>query len=267
MSEFVSAVTPSPAEAAVPALWYVIRRSELLVDEDGDQVPQGPRPDVDADVEPIYLGALDGAPCWAIGVPPDTEAGPGRRWDPLQPLGMRLPEILWALSGRAVQLVEWDRTHRYCGRCGSATVTAVGERAKRCPSCGLLAFPRLAPAIIVLVRRGEQALLAHGRSFPGRMFSTLAGFVEPGETLEQAVEREVFEEVGVRVTNVTYFGSQPWPFPHSLMVGYLADWKSGDIVIDPVEIVEARWFERDEMPPIPPSMSIARRLINSWLVD
>lgn len=130
----------------------------------------------------------------------------------------------WMLAGRAVQLVEWVRTNRFCGRCGAETVEAVGERARRCPACGLTAYPRLAPAVIVLIRRQDEALLALGRGFKNRMFSTLAGFVEPGENLEEAVRREVLEEVGVTVGSVTYVGSQPWPFPHSLMVGFEAEW-------------------------------------------
>ena len=135
----------------------------------------------------------------------------------------------------------------------------------RCPDCGLLSFPRLAPAVIVLVTRGEEALLARGRNFPLPMYSCLAGFVEPGETLEEAVHREVREEVGVALADVRYVASQPWPFPHSLMLGFTATWAGGDIVIDPTEIMDAQWFGRDAVPMIPPAMSIARRLIDGWL--
>ena len=132
-----------------------------------------------------------------------------------------------------------------------------------------MAFPRLAPAIITLVTRGEgdeqEALLARGANFPVPMYSTLAGFVEAGENLEQAVAREVEEEVAVKVSNVRYVASQPWPFPHSLMLGFTAEWVSGDIVCDPVEIMDANWYKRDELPMIPPAMSIARRLIDDWV--
>ena len=145
---------------------------------------------------------------------------------PLRALWGRLDEVEWTVAGRAVQLVEWDRTHRFCGRCGDSTIPASGERARRCPRCGLLAFPRLAPAIIVLVERdgddGPEALLARGRQFPIPMYSCLAGFVEPGETMEEAVHREVREEVGVTLADVRYVASQPWPFPHSLMLGFTA---------------------------------------------
>ena len=135
----------------------------------------------------------------------------------------------------------------------------------RCPACGLLSFPRLSPAVITLVERGDEVLLARGVNFPAAFYSTLAGFVEPGESLEEAVEREIFEEVGVRVKDVTYFGSQPWPFPHSLMIGFLAQYESGEIHIDKREIAAAAWFTAGNMPKMPGKISIARRLIDSYL--
>lgn len=170
-------------------------------------------------------------------------------------------------AGIATQVVEWATTHRYCGRCGTPTERLPDERCMKCPSCGLLAYPRIAPAVIVLVRRGEEALLARGARFPLPFFSTLAGFVEIGETLEQTVAREIREEVGIEVEDARYFGSQPWPFPHSLMVGFTARWASGEIRCDPSEIVEAAWYRRDALPPIPPRLSIARRLIDAWLQE
>ena len=179
----------------------------------------------------------------------------------------RTSERRWAVAGRAVQLVEWARTHRYCGRCGTPTEAVPGERARRCPACRLLAFPRLAPAMIVLIERGDEVLLARGIQFPVPMYSCLAGFVEPGESLEEAVAREVREEVGLDVTDVRYQSSQPWPFPHSLMLGFRATWAGGEIEIDPAEIVDAGWYRADDLPTIPPPMSIARRLIDGWLAE
>ena len=164
-----------------------------------------------------------------------------------------------------MQLVEWEHTHRFCGRCATPTELSPGERARRCPRCGLLAFPRLAPAVITLVDRGDEALLAQGVNFGMPMYSCIAGFVEPGETLEEAVAREVHEEVGVQVEDVRYQHSQPWPFPHSLMIGFRARWSSGDIRIDPTEIVDAKWFSRDDLPMVPPGISIARALIDAWM--
>ncbi|HEX2384671.1 MAG TPA: NAD(+) diphosphatase [Acidimicrobiales bacterium] len=210
----------------------------------------------------ICLGTLDGRPCFAVAVDTDDHAGA----TPLMGLWGQTDETTWTIAGRAVQLVEWERTHRFCGRCRTPTEPAPGERARRCPACGLLAFPRLAPAIIVLVEREDgRALLARGRTFPIPMYSCLAGFVEPGETLEEAVHREVFEEVGIEIDEVRYWASQPWPFPHSLMLGFNARYAGGELALDENEIVDAQWYDRDELPPIPPGMSIARRLIDEWL--
>ncbi len=216
-----------------------------------------------------FLGHLDGHAYWGIDVPRHDDPSDGAALDLFSFFG-RATEDEWLIAGRAVQLVDWARTHRFCGRCGTATESARGERAMKCPACGHTAFPRLAPAMITLVTRGEpgpdqEALLARGVQFRAPMFSCLAGFVEPGETLEGAVVREVREEVGVAVHNVRYLGSQPWPFPHSLMLGFRADWHSGDIVCDPNEILEANWYRKDSLPPIPPGISIARKLIDHWL--
>ncbi len=254
--------------------WYVVHRGDLRVTAAGS-VPTGPHPPpggTPPDVEPLFLGLLDGARCWGVGVDSPAFGPAGAKdededgWVPLMALGARMTPDEWSAAGRAVQLVEWARTSRYCGRCGTATDMATGERAVRCPACGLLAYPRLAPAVIVLIRRGDEVLLARNGRFPGKMFSTVAGFVEPGETLEDAVHREVAEEVGVALGDVRYVASQPWPFPHSLMLGFEADWASGEIEVDGDEIVEAAWFGRDTLPPIPPPLSIARRLIDGWLL-
>ncbi|HEV3227073.1 MAG TPA: NAD(+) diphosphatase [Acidimicrobiales bacterium] len=239
-------------DAAGDPLVFVVGAGTVLVHEESDH-------DL---TTAIFLGTLDDRPCWAV--PDDGDAGPGAV--PLMGLWGKVDETTFTVAGRAVQLVEWERTHRFCGRCGTPTEPAAGERARRCSACGLLAFPRLAPAIITLVERDDgQALLARGRAFPIPMYSCVAGFVEPGETLEQAVHREVREEVGVEIDDVRYWSSQPWPFPHSLMLGFNARWTSGDIVIDPVEIVDAKWFSPHDLPDIPPGISIARRLIDDWL--
>ena len=186
-------------------------------------------------------------------------------FETLRPLWSMLDEDTWAVAGRAVQIVEWDRTHRFCGRCGGPTELAPDERARRCPACGLSAFPRVAPAVIVCVTHEDRILLARGTRFPGVMYSVLAGFVEPGESLEECVAREIEEEVGIRVADIRYFGSQPWPFPHSLMIGFTASYAGGEIAIDPVEIMDAQWFTRDALPPLPPRISIARHLIDAYV--
>ena len=175
--------------------------------------------------------------------------------DSAPPAGLRLlEEDLFVLGGRAVQIVEWDRTHQYCGRCGSRTHTKEKER-QSLPQCGLHNFPRLSPAIIVAVERGNEILLARSAHFPQGMFSVLAGFVEPGETTEECVVREVKEEVGITVGNIRYFGSQPWPFPNSLMLGFTAEYVEGELALDPTEIAEAGWFRADSLPSIPGRMA------------
>ena len=229
------------------------------------------------DIEPAddswglhFLGTLDGQAMWGVDVPYGTDPADGAATDLYSYYG-RASEDEWLVAGRAVQIVEWARTHRFCGRCATPTELSPSERSMKCPKCGLLAFPRLAPAMITLVTRGEgdeqEALLAQGVNFRGSMYSCLAGFVEPGESLEGAVVREVREEVGVDVTNVRYWGSQPWPFPHSLMLGFHATYESGEIVCEPSEILDANWYRKDALPNIPPGISIARKLIDAWLRD
>ncbi len=167
--------------------------------------------------------------------------------------------------GKAYQRVHWNNTHQYCGQCGEQTQEKNNELSKVCVACGHACYPRISPSIIVLVTRGEELLLARSPHFPSGRFSALAGFVEPGETIEETVHREVLEEVGIEIENVVYVGSQPWPFPHSLMLGFYATHKSGDILIDGVEIEEAAWFTKDHLPDLPPDISIARQLIDGFL--
>ncbi len=205
-----------------------------------------------------YLGRLDALDCWALALP---EAPPGWRAIPLRAAMMALPEPLAALAGRAAQVLEWDRAHRFCGVCGTPTERADTERARRCPACGHVAYPRVSPAMMVLIWREGELLLARAPRFAPGMYSALAGFVEAGESIEDCIHREVAEEVGVAVTDLRYFGSQSWPFPHSLMVAYTARWAGGEIVAQADEIESARWFGLDALPGIPPRFSISGHLI------
>jgi NAD+ diphosphatase len=170
------------------------------------------------------------------------------------------------VAGRAVQIVEWDRTHRFCGACATPTEPVAGERARICPSCELASFPRLAPAVIVAVERGAEILLGRGPQFPPGIYSAIAGFVEPGESAEEAVRRELREETGIEAGRVRYFASQPWPYPHSLMLGFQASYRGGELRIDPTELEDAAWFHRDAMPMLfPGNVSIAQWLIQDFL--
>lgn len=167
-------------------------------------------------------------------------------------------------AGAARQRVEWVRTHRFCSRCGAGTALSDHGESMTCERCGQAHFPRVAPAVIVLIERESEVLLGRSARFPPGMFSTLAGFVEPGESAEECVHREVAEEVGVRLRNLRYFGSQPHPFPNSLMLGFTAEWMDGDIVLEDDEVEDARWFTADALPTLPHPMSIARALIEDW---
>ena len=172
--------------------------------------------------------------------------------------------LIW-IAGRANQLVNWNQTHLYCGGCGHRTEFKIDERAKICPQCNLTNYPRLSPAVIVAVLKDDQLLLGRNKRFKLPFYSVLAGFVEPGETLEQCVEREIREEVGITVKNIRYFGSQPWPFPNSLMIAFTADYAGGEISLDGSEIIDADWFAKENLPKIPPRISIARQLIE-WFI-
>jgi len=259
-----------PQEQDGRAWWFLFHGDRLLVEDRGEAVaiPRGSVP-AERGLLPLrtqYLGTLDGDPCYGGELAEAVEAD-GTSFRGLRSLLGMLPDPLFSLAGRAYQIVDWDRTHRYCGKCGGPTEPLGGERAKACTGCGMHFFPRVTPAVIVAVVRDRRILLAQSRRFPSAFHSVLAGFVEPGETFEECVRREVREEVGIEVTNLRYFGSQPWPFPHSLMVGFTADYAGGDLVIEEKEIVRAGWFEPDDIVrlQIPRHGTIARRLIEWFL--
>ncbi len=255
------------------ALWFAFRGGSLLVrgegGADGVEVPRVAGPE-ELGLETVFVrdvGELDGTRCYAVDVGPEAEAPEGMAFRDLRRLAPAVGEGFFRVAGRAVQVVEWNRTHRFCGRCGAETVPVPSELAKRCPRCGMVFFPRLSPAAIVLVRRGEEVLLARSPGFPKGMYSVLAGFVEAGESIEETIGREVREEVGVEVGNVRYFGSQPWPFPNSLMIGFTADFAGGELRAEPAEIEDAGWFGVDDLPPVPPRVSIARAMIDAFVSD
>jgi len=242
--------------------WFVLRGRELLLAADGG-IPVGPCP-VDCGTRQV-LGELDGRPCYAVDLPEVAAAPPGGVFADPKTLLDRLPQQAGGMLARALEIIEWDRSHRFCGRCGTPTERKVHERSRVCPSCGQTHYPRLAPVAMALVTRGDELLLARSPHFPPGMMSVLAGFVEPGESLEECLVREVREEVGVEVDNLRYFSSQPWPFPHSLMVAFHCDYVSGEIVPQEGEIEAAGWFRIDDLPVLPHRLSIARRLIEDAL--
>ncbi len=214
--------------------------------------------------DPIAIGWWQGRPCFAVQV----EA---QRIDPMEHLQGslytllgRVPDATFSAYGRAFQMLSWRLDHQFCGRCASVTELADGGRAMACTACGHACYPRLNPCIIVAVTRGDEILLAAAAGRRADFYSTLAGFIEPGESVEQAVAREVREEVGIEVSNVRYFTSQPWPFPSQLMLGFYADYAGGEFKLDPAEIADAGWFTIDRMPNTPPPASISGQLIRGF---
>lgn len=210
-----------------------------------------------------YLGRLDGVDCIAIRALGDGGVTDRWQWRGLRSLFLQLPDAWLALAGRASQIVEWDRSHQFCGRCGTPTRDKPGERAKECPSCGHVAWPRVSPAMMVLVTRGRELLLARSKRFTVPIYSALAGFVEAGESIEDCIHREVREEVGIEVRALRYMASQSWPFPHSLMIAYNAEYAGGEARPCDDEILDARWFSIDALPQLPNPVSIARALIDA----
>jgi NAD+ diphosphatase len=255
-----------PARNREEGLLFAAHGLELLVEErEGvPAIPKGARlPELLPDAH--FIGTLDGVDCYAAPYPKGKEPPEGLKLMAGRGLFRRVDEVLLAVAGRALAIAEWDSTHRFCGRDGTPTDLVPGERARRCPVCHTPFYPRISPAVIVLVTRGDTMLLARATSFPEPFFSTLAGFVEPGESLEEAVMREVKEEVGVELQNLRYFGSQPWPFGRSLMVGFTAEYAGGELHVDGKEIAEANWYTVDNLPRIPPRLSIARHLIDAFI--
>jgi NAD+ diphosphatase len=240
-------------------------RSVLLRREDVTQF-------IDDD-EIIFLGMYRDCPAFAIGIDqgiPEPFSDFGQFHD-LRYLGSVLPEDEANLSAHARALVIWHRQQKYCGRCGAPTRADSGGNTRKCTAdeCGTTIFPRVDPAIIVLVSKGDRCLLGRQKDWPEGRYSTVAGFVEPGESLEDAVAREVFEETNIKVGNIRYHSSQPWPFPSSLMLGFFAEARSEEIKLNDGELEDARWFSHKEMtsgfPKLPYRVSIARKLVDTWI--
>jgi len=259
----------SQDEMAEQAFWFLFQNGRLLIQstDRGYRIPEAD------DVAPLLiavhrkevLGKMKGRLCCAADLQPEEPIPGGFQAIDIRALFGGMSAQWVEIAGLANQIMDWDRTHRYCGKCGNPTENKADERAKICRQCGLVNYPRLCPAVIVAVLKGDRILLARNKRFRLPFYSVLAGFVEPGETLEECVKREVFEEVGISIENLRYFGSQPWPFPNSLMIGFVAAYAGGEITVDNAEIDEASWFSRDALPRIPPKISIARRLIDSVL--
>jgi len=211
-----------------------------------------------------YLGLLDSHELWVVVATGMDDLSP-YQWSGLRSQSGVIPEAWFLLAGRALQVAQWFYDHRFCGRCGKPTETDSFDRAHVCKPCNLRFYPRISPCMIVLVTRGDELLLAHHARASRPVYTTLAGFIEAGERAEDAVHREVMEEVGVSLSKLEYFASQPWPFPGQLMLGFIADYEAGNIKIDGVEIVDAQWFRYDQLPSTPSTNSIAGQLIAHYV--
>ena len=260
------------------ARWYLYQDERLVLDERTGSLALPLARDVCAlGIAPVrtqYLGRLtDAEPieCFSGEIDSNATLPQGYSTHELRSLFEIFPDYEIALAGRAKQIAHWDRDHQYCGRCATPTASLESERARRCPACGLTSYPRISPAIIVAVTRqsddGARILLARNHRFPAGRYSVVAGFVEPGETLEDCVRREVAEETGIAVDNIRYFSSQPWPFPNSLMVGFTAEYAGGDFAFEADEIADAQWFAAHALPLMPPKISIARQLIDAFVAQ
>ena len=267
--QFIPAFKP-PDIRSGPAFRFVFRNDRLLVSEVNGKmtVPRFEEEDLrERDVsEAQFLGWWNSVPCYFAEGPSDRSPDGNFAFTPVRSLVPLLSAEELQVVGRAYHILNWERTSRYCGRCGMPTERSSDERAKRCPECNLVIYPRISPAVIVAVVKDDTLLLASSGKIPGKRYSVLAGFVEPGETLEECVKREVKEECGIDVTAIRYFASQPWPFPDSLMIGFTARYAGGDLKVDEKELADAGWYRADALPAIPGPFSISRELID-WFVD
>jgi len=268
------------ADPATRVLVLADGRFPVVEDADGAASVAWRRPEAAPDGLRLLLGEQDGVVHVAVVTEeqPDgrpTDPGGAAAWETLRGVGARLRAADAGLVVHAVALSEWHRAHRYCPRCASPLRAADGGHLLQCTGCGRPQFPRTDPAVIMLVTDGDRALLGRQAAWPPGRYSTLAGFVEPGESLEDAVRREVMEEVGVEIGEVSYIGNQPWPFPASLMVGFFARAETTDIDVDGDEIEDARWFTREDLESLaregtvvlPGGFSISRALVEAWYGD
>ena len=258
----------TPNEKNSPSYWFVFNSDKLLINTENDFKIPFTEDLNDFSISPVrtqYLGTLQGYPCYTAEAASGTKVPEGMAFEDLRSIYNVLDEDIYLVAGRAVQVINWDKNHQFCGKCGTPTVTSEQEMAKVCPECGFTSFTRLSPAVITAIVNDDKILLAK-HSYGLKRYSLIAGFVEAGETLEEAVQREIAEEVGVKVKNIEYFGSQPWPFPNSLMVGFTAEYDSGDIKVDGNEITDAKWFSAEDVPKMPSKISISGELID-WFVE
>ena len=268
-ADFIRAYPPAQA-APGPAFWLPFLKGEPLARTEGETIRlhQGDRESVAMlDLsEPLYLGTLGGVPCLAAEADPDADIPAGWAVTSLRTLFGSVSDPEYLLAGYASQILYWRRTSGFCPVCGHRTEARGGDWGRCCPNCGHAAYPHISPATLILIHDGPRLLLAQKPGWETR-YSILAGFVEPNESLEDCVRRETREEVGLEITDLAYAGSQPWPYPHQLMVGFTARYAGGEIVIDAAELERAAWFDVGSLPDLPPPVSLSRQMIDAWVAD
>lgn len=260
---------PHPQSDVGQEQWFVFQNGKLLVFLEGNQniKPINALPEECTASVTLrrFLGIYDGHAVHVADLDQAYQPNPPLAFINLRKFYGVAENDLFILAGKAIQALHWHQEHLFCGKCGTAMESHATELAKHCPHCGFVSFPRLSPAVIMSVVRGNEILLARAPHFIPDVYSTLAGFVEPGETLEEAVAREVWEETKIEVTNIRYMASQPWPFPHSLMVGFTAEYSRGELQIDRKELEDANWFTVTNLPKLPSKITIARLLIDEFI--
>lgn len=264
--------TIEPKTISNQSFWFIFRQDRLLVhaiDNEKYSIPVITNLQ-ELEINPVrtqYLGRFGNTCCYSAEIPGEKPPPVNMSFLHLWGLYNYIDFDFFQIAGYAFHIMKWDQTSQYCGRCGMQTKNSENERAKICENCNLIKYPRISPAVIVAIIKENKILLAKASRFRKRnMYSVLAGFVDPGETLEECVKREIKEEVNIEVENIKYFGSQPWPFPDSLMIGFTADYKGGELKIDGEEIIDANWYTPENLPNIPGKLSIARELID-WFIE
>lgn len=252
--------------------WFVFYKDQVLIEQKGNKygIPCGTKPPVATPIGSTVhsIGEMEGVPCktYNLHTPIPGSESPARQMVGLRASFDLLPFEEYNMAGKAFQILDWDRNSRYCPACGMPT-HQISPIAKKCPECRQEFYPRISPAIIVRIRKGDSILLVHARNFRGTFNGLVAGFLEPGETLEECVHREVKEETGLHINNLKYFGSQPWPYPSGVMIGFTADYESGEIKLQKEELNAGDFYTKDNLPEIPKKLSLARKLIDDWLEE
>lgn len=263
-------ISIKPGNPATIGHWFIFQDHKLLMDGTAlshmNVKPFSPAKRGIEITDPLLFGYYDSTPCFLAMVSESQDTAS------MVPKGLRAlfgvtDEDYFSLAGRAMQILHHTNEHRYCSKCATPMENREGELARVCPACNFITFPRISPAVIMSIIKDDHILLGRGAHFAKGMYSTLAGFVEAGETLEEAVAREVFEETAIRVDNVHYVSSQPWPFPHSVMIGFTGKYAGGSIRVDKSELEDARWFHYRDMPRLPSKITIARLLIDNFLTE